>query len=90
MQLRDLAAIPNRHPVTVEFAHQGTPQFLIVSDIPLQLMTPMFQPLQFSDAIRYVLSRHGYRAGRYRIGYHGWHLLRRSEHDRWLWWLPGT
>ena len=53
----------------VEFGPAGPPQYLIVSDFPLQLQAPFFQPLQFSDAVRFVLARRGFRAGRYRIGY---------------------
>jgi ABC-type branched-subunit amino acid transport system substrate-binding protein/DNA-binding beta-propeller fold protein YncE len=51
----------------VEFAPDGRPRFLIVSDFPLQ--APVFQPLQLSDAVRFVLARHEFRAGPYRIGY---------------------
>jgi ABC-type branched-subunit amino acid transport system substrate-binding protein/streptogramin lyase len=53
----------------VEFGGEGKPQFLIVSDLPLQLPRSNLQPLQFTDAIRYVLARHDFRAGRYRLGY---------------------
>jgi ABC-type branched-subunit amino acid transport system substrate-binding protein/streptogramin lyase/predicted Ser/Thr protein kinase len=53
----------------VEYAGHAKPQLLIVSDLPLQVPRSNLQPLQFTDAIRYVLARHDYRAGRYRVGY---------------------
>ena len=53
----------------VEFAGNVAPRFVIVSDLPLQLPRSSLQTLQFTDAIRYVLARHGFRAGRYRLGY---------------------
>jgi ABC-type branched-subunit amino acid transport system substrate-binding protein len=53
----------------VEFAAQGTPRFVIASDFPLQNNVGYTQPLQFGDAIRFVLARHDFRAGRYSVGY---------------------
>ncbi len=49
-------------------AGESRPQFLIVSDLPLQgpfraYVSPMV------DAIRYVLEQRGFRAGRYSVGY---------------------
>jgi len=43
----------------------GTPQRLIVSNLPLQQPGLGYVP----DAIAFVLRRHGFRAGRFRIGY---------------------
>ena len=53
----------------VEFAAQGAPDFLIASDFPLQVAINNLQPLQFTDAVRFMLARRGFRAGRYRVGY---------------------
>jgi ABC-type branched-subunit amino acid transport system substrate-binding protein/streptogramin lyase len=53
----------------VEYAGKGAPRFLIVSDLPLQVPRSSLQPLQFTDAIRFVLARRDYRAGRYTVGY---------------------
>jgi ABC-type branched-subunit amino acid transport system substrate-binding protein/streptogramin lyase len=53
----------------VEYAGKATPRFLIVSDLPLQVPRSSLQPLQFTDAIRFVLARRDYRAGRYTVGY---------------------
>jgi ABC-type branched-subunit amino acid transport system substrate-binding protein/streptogramin lyase len=53
----------------VEYAGTGKPQVLIVSDLPLQVPIEILQPLQFTDAIRFVLARRDYRAGKYTVGY---------------------
>jgi branched-chain amino acid transport system substrate-binding protein len=53
----------------VEFAGDGKPRFLIVSDFPLQYPLGIVQQLQFSDAIRFVLARHDFMAGTYSVGY---------------------
>ena len=41
----------------VEFAEGGKPRFLIASDLPLQNPVGFAQPLQFADAVRFVLAR---------------------------------
>ena len=53
----------------VEYGGRGKPQVLIASDLPLQVPIDILQPLQFTDAIRFVLARRDYRAGRYTVGY---------------------
>ncbi len=53
----------------VEFAGQGKPRYLIVSDLPLQGLASLAETLQQSDAVRFVLAQHRFRAGRYAIGY---------------------
>jgi ABC-type branched-subunit amino acid transport system substrate-binding protein/DNA-binding beta-propeller fold protein YncE len=62
-------AISQNFCTPVEFAANGPPRFLIVSDLPLQAPPSVVQSLQFSDAVRFVLARHDFRAGRYRVGY---------------------
>jgi ABC-type branched-subunit amino acid transport system substrate-binding protein/DNA-binding beta-propeller fold protein YncE len=62
-------AIEQPYCAPVEFAGDGAPRFLIVSTLPLQLPRSSLQTLQFTDAIRFVLARHGFRAGRYQVGY---------------------
>jgi branched-chain amino acid transport system substrate-binding protein len=44
------------------------PRLLIASDFPLQAPDPL-QGLQITDAIRFVLARRGFRAGRYPVAY---------------------
>ncbi len=50
----------------LETAAGTTPRFVITSDLPLQAT---LGGLQMADAIRSVLAAHGYRAGRYTLGY---------------------
>jgi ABC-type branched-subunit amino acid transport system substrate-binding protein/streptogramin lyase len=66
--IRMPGAISQSFCTPVEFADNGSPRFLIVSDFPLQ--APNLVPsLQYSDAVRFVLARHDFRAGRYSVGY---------------------
>ena len=68
-EVRVPGAVEQPFCTPVEFGGNGKPQYIIVSDLPLQLPRSNLQPLQFTDAIRYVLARHDFRAGRYRLGY---------------------
>jgi DNA-binding SARP family transcriptional activator/ABC-type branched-subunit amino acid transport system substrate-binding protein/DNA-binding beta-propeller fold protein YncE len=53
----------------VEFAGEGAPRFLVVSDYPLQHGASPFPTLQYTDAVRFVLARRHFRAGAYGVGY---------------------
>ena len=53
----------------VEFQGSGEPRFLIASDLPFQGQSSLAETLQMSDAVRFVLARHHFRAGPYSIGY---------------------
>jgi ABC-type branched-subunit amino acid transport system substrate-binding protein/DNA-binding beta-propeller fold protein YncE len=53
----------------VEFGREGKPRVLIASDFPFFFSQGYDQPLQFTDAVRFVLARRGFRAGRYSVGY---------------------
>jgi branched-chain amino acid transport system substrate-binding protein len=53
----------------VEFQGTGQPRFLIASDLPFQGTSSLAETLQMSDAVRFVLARHHFRAGPYSIGY---------------------
>ena len=48
---------------------QGKPDFLLAADLPLQGFGGDAVTLQMSNAIRFVLAQHHFRAGRYRVGY---------------------
>jgi DNA-binding SARP family transcriptional activator/ABC-type branched-subunit amino acid transport system substrate-binding protein/DNA-binding beta-propeller fold protein YncE len=50
------------------FAGAGSPRFLIASDLPLQGPTRAWT-VPMVEAIRFVLERRGFRAGRYNVGY---------------------
>jgi branched-chain amino acid transport system substrate-binding protein len=53
----------------VEFEGKGQPTYLIASDLPLQGQDSLAETLQQSDAIRFVLAKHHFRAGKYSVGY---------------------
>jgi ABC-type branched-subunit amino acid transport system substrate-binding protein/DNA-binding beta-propeller fold protein YncE len=53
----------------VEFGMEGEPRVLIASDFPFFFPQGYDQPLQFSDAVRFLLARRGFKAGRYSVGY---------------------
>ena len=50
------------------YAGPGTPDRIVVSDLPLHA-TPGVPVQQMSQAIAVILRRHGFRAGRWRVGY---------------------
>jgi branched-chain amino acid transport system substrate-binding protein len=62
-------ALPASSCAPVEFQGNGEPRFLIASDLPFQGQSSFAETLQMSDAVRFVLARHHFRAGRYSIGY---------------------
>ena len=53
----------------VEFPGKGQPRLLIASDLPFQGQSSLAETLQMSDAVRFVLARHHFRAGPYSVGY---------------------
>jgi branched-chain amino acid transport system substrate-binding protein len=53
----------------LEFKGKGEPRYLIASDLPFQRQSDVGEILQLSDAIRFILARHRFRAGRYSVGY---------------------
>jgi hypothetical protein len=55
----------------VMFGAGNAPQHILVSDLPLR-GSPTLPTRQMSAAIAYVLREHGYRAGRFRLGYQSW------------------
>jgi branched-chain amino acid transport system substrate-binding protein len=52
----------------VSYGGAGSPQFLIASDLPLQ-SGPRGSTFPMTQAIAFVLARHGFRAGKYTVGY---------------------
>jgi branched-chain amino acid transport system substrate-binding protein len=63
-----VSALPAAVCGPVLFAGRAPPQRLIVSDLPLR-GSPGLPTRQMSAAIEYVLREHGFRAGRFRLGY---------------------
>jgi DNA-binding SARP family transcriptional activator/ABC-type branched-subunit amino acid transport system substrate-binding protein/streptogramin lyase len=62
-------ALPASRCSPVEFGGKGRPRYLIVSDLPFQGQSTLAETLQMSDAVRFVLAQHRFRAGAYSIGY---------------------
>ena len=61
-------ALPSSSCTAIEYEGEGDPDYLIVSDLPLQGASRT-QTVQMVDAIRYVLTQAEYKAGDYTIGY---------------------
>jgi len=61
--------LPASSCAPVEFEGNGRPQYVIASDLPFQGQASLAETLQLSDAIRFVLAKHHFRAGPYSLGY---------------------
>ncbi len=61
-------ALPSSSCTAIEYEGDGDPDYLIVSDLPLQGASRT-QTVQMVDSIRYVLKKADYKAGDYKIGY---------------------
>ena len=61
-------ALPSSSCTAIEYEGDGDPDYLIVSDLPLQGASRT-QTVQMVDAIRYVLKQADFKAGDYKIGY---------------------
>ena len=61
-------ALPSSSCTAIEYEGDGNPDYLIVSDLPLQGASRT-QTLQIANAIRYELKKADYKAGDYKIGY---------------------
>jgi branched-chain amino acid transport system substrate-binding protein len=64
-----MQTLPATSCSAVEFGGKGRPRFLIASDLPFQGQSSLAETLQMSDAVRFVLAEHHFRAGRFSIGY---------------------
>jgi len=61
-------ALPSSSCTAIEYEGDGNPDYLLVSDLPLQGASRT-QTLQIVDAIRYQLKHDDWKAGDYKIGY---------------------
>ena len=61
-------ALPSSSCTAIEYEGDGDPDYLIVSDLPLQGASRT-QTVQMVDAIRYVLKQAEFKAGDYNIGF---------------------
>jgi len=61
-------ALPSSSCTAIEYEGDGDPDYLIVSDLPMQGASRT-QTVQIVDAIRYQLKQAGFKAGDYKIGF---------------------
>jgi branched-chain amino acid transport system substrate-binding protein len=61
-------ALPSSSCTAIEYEGDGNPDYLLVSDLPLQGASRT-QTLQINDAIRLELKNAGFKAGDYKIGF---------------------
>ncbi len=61
-------ALPSSSCTAIEYEGDGNPDYLVVSDLPLQGASRT-QTLQINDAIRYQLKAASFKAGDYKIGF---------------------
>ena len=64
----DAKALPSATCQPIEFGLDGTPDFIIASDLPLQ-GAGRAQTVQMTEAIKYILEQRGWKAGDHFIGY---------------------
>ena len=62
-------ALPASRCGPLEFQGKGRPRFVIASDLAFQGQASLRETLQMSDAIRFVLAKHGFKAGPYSVGH---------------------
>src|SRR5438876_6671654 len=62
------AALPASSCSPIYYEGSGSPQYLIASDLPLQ-GSGRTQTVQMTEAIKFVLKQHNFKAGKYTIGY---------------------
>lgn len=61
-------ALPSSSCTAIEYEGDGDPDYLVVSDLPLQGASRT-QTIQIANAIRYELKKANFKAGDYNIGY---------------------
>ena len=62
------SALPASSCSPIYYEGSGSPQYLIASDLPLQ-GSGRTQTVQMTEAIKFVLKQHNFKAGKYTIGY---------------------
>ena len=61
-------ALPASSCSSIYYEGSGSPKFIIASDLPLQ-GSGRTQTVQMTEAIKFVLKQHSFKAGKYKIGY---------------------
>ena len=64
----NVSALPSSSCSDIYYEGSGKPDYLIASDLPLQ-GSGRTQTVQMTEAIKFVLKQHGFKAGKYKIGY---------------------
>src|SRR5919204_506364 len=62
------SALPASSCGTLQYGGSGKPQFIVPSDLPLQ-GSSRSQTIEMTKAINFELKSHGYKAGKYTVGY---------------------
>ena len=62
------SVLPSSSCGPVQYKGAGSPQVLIASDLPLQ-GAGRSQTVQMTKAVNYILGQHGYKAGKWTVGY---------------------
>jgi branched-chain amino acid transport system substrate-binding protein len=65
---KGVTALPSSSCSDIYYQGSGNADFLIASDLPLQ-GSGRTQTVQMTDAIKFVLKQHNFKAGKYKIGY---------------------
>src|SRR5438045_4180199 len=64
----EAAALPASSCSDIYYQGSGSPDYLIASDLPLQ-GSGRTQTVQMTEAVKFILKQHGFKAGKYKIGY---------------------
>jgi branched-chain amino acid transport system substrate-binding protein len=62
------SSLPSSSCSPIYYQGSGSPQYLIASDLPLQ-GSGRTQTVQMTQAIKFVLKQHNFKAGKYTVGY---------------------
>jgi branched-chain amino acid transport system substrate-binding protein len=65
---KGVTALPSSSCSDIYYQGSGNADFLIASDLPLQ-GSGRTQTVQMTDAIKFILKQHNFKAGKYKIGY---------------------
>jgi len=64
----NVSALPSSSCSDIYYQGSGSPDYLIASDLPLQ-GSGRTQTVQMTEGIKFILKQHGFKAGKYKIGY---------------------
>ena len=61
-------ALPASSCSDIYYQGSGSPDYVIASDLPLQ-GSGRTQTIQMTEAVKFILKQHNFKAGKYKIGY---------------------